>query len=787
MSMLAIPPSAVPPPRPAQSAPDVWRPYEHDPVFTPVMARSPKDTPPADLVRLRRYLETVALDRSGPLHTAVAFNAAYFGYEPGGEGYGNGPFDLDVFPVLTWGEETPAVPVGAMVRVDTGGSSKLLYAEVVYKEGRHPEATEDGLVFPAWVSGAPAGASGPGEVAEARAGLRRELLVPDLEAFGPALHLDEPKLRALLNRGKWLNADAHLVVHGRYSGTAPAGEAEEFVEHLLTVQRESLLHPNVPVSIAHLAAGIGTEDLRAALLNLLAVVRRALRGSDVLRLWQEYALPRSRLAERLASSGALGREDMIALSRSVTNPPDTGRRRHGLATSHARYLPVGPALRAIGGAAPLLSGVGYAVSVCQANLVIADCLHSESEDGLFAKTDVRVSLDDGFEQGGVWRTHRPGSGEGETGDPLTPAGRGWLDAVAGTVPDRAAQAGPAAPDAASEPTAAEPDLEPVDAPLPEAEGLGLSHGLRVDDSEITWRQPLRLAHLLEDRLPLRPLVLTHLRDHGCDLSTVRLELLHRGGELDPDEATQDVALVGDDEGGELTDVQWPFDFFPGLFLTVQWPRGGRVIRVSTTELDQPVEIDGCYIGHEFDPRVLTRDSAPGSDRSVDSPAGLDPRHLVLRAVRRCGLLSLDGHALLDRAALPRAVYGDVPPQSQADALDQAAEELVAERRLYAATGSRDTHGVPHHPARENETRIPLVGYDPAPRPTRRRPAGHVASAKRMRPEYFVHGFLRRLPAGQEASEDRRIAYREHSRLLGKADGWELPTGYTYVTGHARSR
>ncbi|WP_234365015.1 hypothetical protein [Streptomyces sp. RTd22] len=786
MSMLAVPPSAAPSPRPAQSAPDVWRPYEDEPVLTPAMARFPEAIPPADLVRLRRYLEAVAQDRPGPLHTAIAFNAAYFGYETGGEGYGNGAFDLDVFPVLTWGEETPAVPVGAMVRVDTGSSSKLLYAEIVYKEGRHTAATDDDL-FPAWVSGAPVGASGPGEVAEGRAGIRRELLVPDLEAFGPALHLDEPKLRALLNRGRWLNADAHLIVHAQYRGTGPSGEAEEFVEHLLTVQRESLLHPDVPVSIAHLAGGTSTETLRTTLLNLLAVVRRTLRDSDVLRLWQDYALPRTRLAERLNASGALGREDMIALSRSVTNPPDTGRRRHGLATSHTRYFPVWPALRAISGAAPLLCGVEYAVSVCQANLAIADCLHSESEDGLFVEADARISLDDGFEQGGVWRAHRPGSQESGTGAPLTPAGRGWLEAVASNVPDHTQEKRAASEPAAPEPAAEEPALEPVDAPPLEPNGLGLSDSLRVNDSEITWRQPLRLAHLLEDRLPLRPLVMAHLRDHACDTSAVRLELLHPGGELDPDEATQDVTLVGDDEGGDLTDVQWPLDFFPGLYLTVQWPKGGRVVRVTTTELDQPVEVDGRYVAHAYDSRVLTRDSAPGSDRSTDSPAGLDPRRLVLRAVRRCGLLTPDGHALLDRAALPHAVYGATPPQSQADALDHAVEELMAERRLYAATGSRDTYGIPHHPAREGEARIPLVGYDPAPRPTPRRHGHYAASSGRMQTEYFVHGFLRRLPADQEPSEDRRIAYREHSRLLGKADGWELPPGYTFVIGHARSR
>ncbi|MEU5127834.1 hypothetical protein [Streptomyces mobaraensis] len=756
----------------------VWRPYEDAPVLTPIMARAPAETPPADLLRLRRYLEAVAHDRSGPLHTATAFNGAYFGYEPGGEGYGNGAFDLDVFPVLTRGAEITAVPVGAMVRIDTGGSAKLLYAEIVYKEGRHPAVPGDEPVFPDWVSGAPAGASGPGRVPEDRAGTRRELLVPDLDAFGPALRMEEPKLRALLHRGKWLNTDAHLLVDARYADHA-TDTAEAFTEHLLTVQRESLLHPYVPLSIAHLAGGTDTETLRAGLLNLLSVIRHALRSSGSLRLWQEYALPRVRLAQQLDSDGALGRDDMMALSRSVTNAPAGRRRRHGMASSTTRYLPIAPALRAFDGAAPLLSGVRYAVSVCQANLVIADCLHSESEDGLFVEDDVLVTLDDASEQGGVWRTHRPGAAQTDPGDPLTPAGRGWLEACSPCPPVRMEPA-PQGPVTA-------PVLEAVDAPVPDADQLGLPDSLRINDSEITWRLPLRLAHVMEDRLPLRHLVVPHLHDYGLRGGTVRLELFHPGGELDPEEAVQDVTLVSHDEGGDLTGVAWPVDFFPGLYLTVQWPKGGRVVRLFTTELEQPVEIDDRYIGHAYDPAVLTRELAPGSDRQADSPAGLDVRGLVTRAVRRCGLLTPDGHALLDRAALQRAVYGAVPPPAQADALERATDRLISERRLYAATGSRDAQGVPHHPVREGETLIPLVGYDPAPSPAARRNGRVVPRARQPQREYFVHGFLRRLPPGQEPSEDRRVAYRDYARMLGKADGWELPAHYTFVTGHARSR
>ncbi|MGC0373523.1 hypothetical protein [Streptomyces sp. SAI-229] len=53
--------------------------------------------------------------------------------------------------------------------------------------------------------------------------------------------------------------------------------------------------------------------------------------------------------------------------------------------------------------------------------------------------------------------------------------------------------------------------------------------------------------------------------------------------------------------------------------------------------------------------------------------------------------------------------------------------------------------------------------------------------------HFVHGFLRRLPADCRPTDAQRAAYREHCRRVGKADGWELPHGYTFVTAHSRRR
>ncbi|MGV9559399.1 hypothetical protein [Streptomyces sp. NPDC003522] len=775
---------------------DVWRPYDDRPVLTPAMTGGHRAAPPEETDRLRRYLEAVVGDRRCPVHTAVAFNAAYFGYELGGEGYGNGPFDPDGFPVLTLGDEVPALPVGALVRIETG--SDPLYAEIVYKEGRHLRV-EEGDEVPAWISGAPVGVRGPQEGRAAPAPVRRELLVPDLTAFGPALQLDETKLKRFRARGKWLNEAGHVVVDSRYASAPDAvpDDTAAFVEHLLTHQRESLLSPLVPVSVAHLADGSGEELLREALTGLMHTVVHALRTADSLRSWGHYALTRRRVGAGLQDEGPLGGSDLRDLAGSLERAAaPTGRRRHGLSNSRTVYTVIGSWLRGVSGAEPQLTGTEYAVSVCRANLAVTDFLRGDTDNGLRTGSDVRITLDDGFESGGIWRSHHPGSEEADDGDPLIPMGRGWRDTVnppvprsTATLPQHTSAEEPAGTLPAETSTVDVPfvDAALADPPFTDEEEVGLRNYLRIADSELCWQQPLRLAHLMEDRLPLSRMVRDALGHLGAEALRVRLEIRHPGGMIDPSEEVQEVALDLTQETGMLRDVQWPIDFFPGLRLRVQWPRGGTVLRLSTLELEEPVDIDGQLLTHQYDPQVLTRDGAPGSGRGGDSSVGLDLRRLVLRAVRRFGRLTPDGHALLDRAALPRAIYDTAPAPRQVSALEQAVDELLTERQLYAATGSRGANGEPHHPACDGEPPIPLVGYAPAPAAVPRPGAGAEGSRQVTGVEYFVHGFLRRLPAGSTPTDAQRAAYREHCRHVGKADGWELPRGYTFVTSHSRRR
>ncbi|GHF61587.1 hypothetical protein GCM10018787_07340 [Streptomyces thermodiastaticus] len=127
------------------------------------------------------------------------------------------------------------------MRVATG--SAPLYAEIVYREGSHPRTGPLGDV-PAWVSGAPAGAEGPGKPA-GTAPRRRELLVPDPRAFGTPLSLSPAQLLRLRTRRRRLNEDGHLVIDVCYPSPEAArrDELTAYADHLLTRMRHLLLSP----------------------------------------------------------------------------------------------------------------------------------------------------------------------------------------------------------------------------------------------------------------------------------------------------------------------------------------------------------------------------------------------------------------------------------------------------------------------------------------------------------------------------------------------------------------
>ncbi|MCE0444603.1 hypothetical protein LT493_02160 [Streptomyces tricolor] len=230
----------------------------------------------------------------------------------------------------------------------------------------------------------------------------------------------------------------------------------------------------------------------------------------------------------------------------------------------------------------------------------------------------------------------------------------------------------------------------------------------------------------------------------------------------------------DDTTGRLTSVTWPRDFFPGLMLELRWQRGGTVIRLATTRLEEPVQVGDRVIGHCHDPRVLTREDAPGSDRHGDSAAGLGPRQLVMRTVRRRGLLTLDGHAPLDRSVLPTAVYGRRPGRSQAATLESARSPNCSRNGSVGRhSAARDLWGQPHYPAREGSADHPPHRLPPRPAtgdtPMGRRGTGRPGAGCRP-----VHPRSSAPPAaGCSPSEVQRAAFG--STAAGSRQGGRLGT------------
>ncbi|WP_437046325.1 hypothetical protein [Streptomyces sp. enrichment culture] len=746
-------------------------PFGERPLLTPAMTAGYVVVPEDERHRLRSYLEAVVAVRPAPVHAAVAFNAVYFGYDLDGDGYGGSPLSSDAFPVVKVGESTPVLPVGAMVCIATG--SDPLFAEIVYKEGAHPELGPLGEV-PAWVSGAPAGAEGPGRPTDATAPRRRERLVPDVNAFGPRLSLSPAQLLRLRTRRRWIDEDGHLVIDVRHSSpeAVRCDDLTAYAEHLLTTARDQLLNPYVPVSLAELVSSTRDDDLRTGLVGLLDTVRGVLHSSPALRTWGHYAMTRDRLAAGLHDSGPLGGDDLKSLVAAVEHAATPAKRRFGLTSAVTEYTAVGPRLRTFPGAPDALRGVDYAAAVFRANLALADAVRGDSDRGLF-ENGARITLDDAFEGGGIWRSHHPGAAE-PASDPLVPAGRGWTSSLA-----------PAQSQGPEEEPEPEEGVEPTDQPLADGPDLGRGELLRDDAHVVVWRAPLRLAHLRSGWFPLHPEAVRELRRSLGVVAGIRLELDHPGGEVAADSAVQEVTAVPEGDGVRLAGITWPQDFYPGLMLDLRLPRGGAVIWLATTELDEPLRFGDRVTGHCFDPRVVTREDAPGSGRGGDTAVGLGPRALVLRTVRRCGLLTPDGHALQDRAALPRAAYGRRPARVQVAALMAAVAELFEERVLEPTVGSRDVWGQPHFPPRAGQPAIPLIAY----RPTRQRVirpwGGADEGGDKLRVLHVVPGHLRRLRPGCSPSDVQRAAFRDYCRRLGKADGWELPPGYTFVTEHTR--
>jgi hypothetical protein len=730
-----------------------WRPYADDPLLTPAMTLGPKYVPASQMRALRRYLAALVAARNTPVHINVAFNACYFGYDLI-TGYAGAAVDPASFPTVALGQTIDALPVAALINVASGGDP--IWAEVVYKEGAHSELREDGVV-PSWLSGAPAGATGPALTELHSQPVLQERLVLDLDVFGLAPTAAQ---KARLTRRGRFDELGHLLVGSRYA-TAELAELDDagFYRHYLLGAGHHLLFSTAapaPLPLL-LTEDAGPEQHRAALDGLFATVTAALHELDTVRMWQSYAVSRASLSARLRSCDALGAYDIASLASSTARSalPDQSRRLG--ASRQVTYTALGSRLRCVDGSATPMHGAGYAVVVLHANLIFADYLRGDAEDGLLFD-QVHLRLDDSWQGGGIWRAEAPGSAHALL-DPTVPRGFGWAETLA-----------PPVPPADVEPPTPEPGPDPEDGYADDE--------LDVSDSQISWTVALRVAHIDAGLLTLPQPAAHVLISDRRDGTRMRLLLNHDGYQLDVTDATQMATADLHSSPAVLTGVSWPMDYFPGILLTVTWPRNTPTLRITSTLLDMPVTIDDeLDIEHRYDPRIVTRDAL---DRTGSTSATLAQR--ILRAVRRLGLLDPDGVARLAHDQLTQEVYGSGSGQTE-QALDTAVAQLLERGALTQDTGSRTADGIAF-PAVAGQPIVPLLCYTPTvvtgpPRPRRfqRLDARFVSS-------HLVAGFLRRIP-GQSASPHARASYREYRARHGLAGPAELPEGWTFVRPHER--
>ena len=694
-----------------QTREPVWRPYEDDPLFVPQILLGFDALEPDDADRLRRYLAALVAQRR-IVHAAIAFNAIYFGYDLGFGGYVGGPVEFDRFEQVAFGETTAALPVGAMVTVAAGGNP--LYAEVVYKEGAHPELCDDGAV-PAWLSGAPARAGASEDGTGSGAGtVLAERLVIDCDAFGKSLVTSQAQWDRLRRRGKWLDGSGHLLLDAHYESgdDAETDDTEFYARYLLSRGRGQLLAGPLPLVLSEEA---GEDQLAAALRSALHTIEDALRSISTLRMWRGYAFSRSSLADRLASRGTLGRDDLTTLAVAASRAGSAAHRRFAEPASSVRYTAIGPLLGTVNGAARQLVGLDYPVAVCHANAVFGDYATREADDGVLP-SGAHLRLDDAWQGGGIWRASAPPGSYAHL-DPLVPLGLGWTESQPPPAPEveQAAELpshGPVWRNRNARrvrrhrhPAVGDGQPHLLDRPAPprahpeRRRGTagpgrgGVRRGAAGRIRATATGHPRRIRAQPRGSGPGHP---RHAgrRANAADGHRVATGILPR------DRAHLRMAARGGCAAGT--------QHAPGCTVT----------------------IDGVEYEHRYDAGILTRDTAPGCARRNDS-RGQEPltlRERILRAVRRVGHLDPNGVAVLRADMVADIVYGPGAGPAAAAALHPVIDSMVNDGTLTVEKASFGENGL-QWPAEADGEQVPGAGLAAEacrrPAKARRHPTGPV--------------------------------------------------------------
>ncbi|WP_432825983.1 hypothetical protein [Dactylosporangium sp. CA-092794] len=227
-----------------------------------------------------------------------------------------------------------------------------------------------------------------------------------------------------------------------------------------------------------------------------------------------------------------------------------------------------------------------------------------------------------------------------------------------------------------------------------------------------------------------------------------------------------------DEEWRFSGIEWPADLRPGALVSVSWHAERDEVVMRTAALDEPMRIDGVDYFHEYDPKVVTHECAPGTSN----------RGKVLHAVRRLGLVFDDGSAVFAESELP-ARCGLGRGARGSFLLRNAVEQLIREGYVTRVLGSVDPAGHPSYPAVDGQEAAEMLFYAPLIEPAPHPADADAGDADRR--DHWVHGFVRKLPPGAQPSEKQLELHRqavEHEQITAGP----LEPGYTFVQQHHRN-
>lgn len=697
----------------------------------------PDAVKPAQRSQIGRYFAEVIAQRGFPLHLASLWNALYFEWELEERGYVAAVLDPARVERRSLGATDHAVPVGGFVSVAAGDGE--VWAEVVYKEGRHPAveaATHPEAEFPPQASGARAEVSGLPRMAAIA-----EALVLDWKAFGPDWN-EQKDLDRLRRRGQ-LDRFGHLTMTAAYDADeADLDDAAYFASYLVHHHREGLLGEFVK-------PGTPDEDLHSLVLvsldtigDIVAKTKGLIRAAGYVALADDY----EGVVADASPMQRVGFDYFAGVLGSLTGLPSRAR---------VGYKATGQALLGYLGRGgldadevALLSGPGYARLVTYTNLYLGQKIRAVT-DGLIERQGSFYHLrrDDPWQWGGVWRRERVTGGK-------VP--------VIARIPPLVALGLGAGEGAASESAYRD---EPLVGPTPPA-------SIEIEGDTRRWTSVLSERNLDDGTLGVGAAArfISGLAASGSFRLKVSVEGL-------PAETLFNDLVRFDPREKRISDVEWGIEVFAGVRLHCSLERNGLAVRAELRPLVPPTVING--VTYAFDHagapgRRIRRALAPDEMRRASSL-----RELVARAFRARGEPLADGAFRADLRTIAVAVGGHGDGTVSGEIMSLVSSEL-------------HSMGLP----RDDEGKFlwqPLISR--ATRLTEATTLGAFgATAAGRRAARFVRPTVVRMHLRRwdhqdpSAWEKRRGAYPIDLSKYG-ANGRlapELPRGYTYVSAFQRS-